>query len=152
MDIKELILIMKALSDETRLKIFNMLKDKKLDIKYVITLDTDSKFVLNTALNLVGAMAHPLNKPILNKKNNKVIYGYGIMQPRCSIDIEDTNRSLYSQIFAGIGGFDTYSAVVPNVYQDTFGEGSFVGKGIYDLEVFNILIWFYMIDFRLNYG
>ena len=56
------------------------------------------------------------------------------MQPRVGVDIEATNKSLYSQIFAGIGGFDTYSAVVPNVYQDTFGEGSFVGKGIYDLK------------------
>ena len=118
----------------------NTLYNNKLDIKYVITLDTDSKFVLNTALNLVGAMAHPLNKPVLNKKKNKVIYGYGIMQPRCSIDIEDTNRSLYSQIFAGIGGFDTYSRVVPNVYHDVFGEGSFVGKGIYDLEVFDKIL------------
>ena len=82
-------------------------------------------------------MAHPLNKPVLNKNNTKVIKGYGIMQPRVSVDIEATNKSLYSQIFAGIGGFDTYSAVVPNLYQDSFGEGSFVGKGIYDLEVFD---------------
>ena len=59
------------------------------------------------------------------------------MQPRVSLDIEATNKSLYSQIFAGIGGFDTYSAIVPNVYQDTFGEGSFIGKGIYDLKVFD---------------
>ena len=59
------------------------------------------------------------------------------MQPRVSVDIEATNKSLYSQIFAGIGGFDTYSAIVPNVYQDAFNEGSFVGKGIYDLEIFD---------------
>ena len=76
-------------------------------------------------------------QPVLNAKKTKVIRGYGIMQPRVSVDIEATNRSLYSQIFAGIGGFDTYSAVVPNVYQDSFQEGSFVGKGIYDLKVFN---------------
>ena len=118
----------------------NMLLDKDLDIKYVITLDTDSKFVLNTALNLVGAMAHPLNKPVLNKNKTKVVQGYGIMQPRVSIDIEDTNKSLYSQIFAGIGGFDTYTAIVPNVYQDNFGEGSFIGKGIYDLKVFDTVL------------
>lgn len=118
----------------------NMLDGKKLDIKYVITLDTDTKLVLNSALNLVGAMAHPLNKPVLNKKETKVIKGYGLMQPRVSVDIEATNKSLYSQIFAGIGGFDTYSAVVPNVYQDTFGEGSFVGKGIYDLKIFDKIL------------
>ena len=115
----------------------NMLHDNKLNVKYVITLDTDTRLVLNTALNLVGAMAHPMNRPVLNKEGTKVIKGYGIMQPRVSVDIEATNKSLYSQIFAGIGGFDTYSAIVPNVYQDLFKEGSFVGKGIYDLKVFD---------------
>ena len=123
--------------DEDKYFNANTLKDTNLDIKYVITLDADTKLVLNSALNLVGAMAHPMNKPVLNNKKTKVIQGYGIMQPRVSVDIEATNRSLYSQIFAGIGGFDTYSAVVPNVYQDAFQEGSFVGKGIYDLKVFN---------------
>ena len=118
----------------------NMLYDKKLNIKYVITLDTDTRLVLNTALNLVGCMAHPMNRPVLNKMETKVIKGYGLMQPRVSLDIEATNKSLYSQIFAGIGGFDTYSAVVPNVYQDSFDEGSFVGKGIYDLEIFDKLL------------
>ncbi len=120
-------------------KYFNMntLKDTNLGIKYVITLDTDTRLVLNTALNLVGCMAHPLNRPVLNKEGTKVIRGYGLMQPRVSVDIEATNKSLYSQIFAGIGGFDTYSSIVPNVYQDNFREGSFVGKGIYDLEVYD---------------
>ena len=123
--------------DEAKYYNVNMLHGNKLNIKYVITLDTDTKLVLNSALNLVGAMAHPLNRPVLNSKKTKVVRGYGIMQPRVSVDIEATNKSLYSQIFAGIGGFDTYSAVVPNVYQDCFQEGSFVGKGIYDLKVFN---------------
>ena len=118
----------------------NMLQGNTLNIKYVITLDTDTKLVLNSALNLVGAMAHPLNHPVLNKDGTKVIAGYGIMQPRVGLDIDSSNKSLYSQIFAGIGGFDTYTALVPNVYQDLFGEGSFVGKGIYDLELFNKIL------------
>ena len=117
--------------DEKKYFNANTLHGAKLGIKYVITLDTDTKLVLNSALNLVGAMAHPLNRPVLGKSEKKVVSGYGIMQPRVSVDIEATNRSLYSQIFAGIGGFDTYSAVTPNVYQDCFGEGSFVGKGIW---------------------
>ena len=125
--------------DENKYFNVNMLHGKNLGIKYVITLDTDTKLVLNSALNLVGAMAHPMNKPVFNEEKTKVIKGYGIMQPRVSVDIEATNKSLYSQIFAGIGGFDTYSAVVPNVYQDSFGEGSFIGKGIYDLKVFDTL-------------
>ena len=126
--------------DEEKYFNINMLHDHKLKIKYVITLDTDTKIVLNSALNLVGAMAHPMNKPVLNNKGTKVIQGYALMQPRVGVDIEATNKSLYSQIFAGIGGFDTYSAVVPNVYQDSFGEGSFVGKGIYNLEVFDEVV------------
>lgn len=113
---------------------------KKLNIKYVITLDTDTRLVLNTALNLIGAMDHPLNRPVLNKERTKVISGYGIMQPRVSVDIESTNKSLYSQVFAGVGGFDTYTAAVKNVYQDLFKEGSFIGKGIYDLEIFDKLL------------
>lgn len=131
-------ILLHQLDEDTEKTYFNvnMLHNHKLNIKYVITLDTDTRLVLNTALNLVGAMAHPLNRPILNKEGTKVIQGYGLMQPRVSVDIEATNKSLYSQIFAGIGGFDTYSAIVPNVYQDSFAEGSFVGKGIYDLEVF----------------
>ncbi|MBQ6323433.1 MAG: hypothetical protein IJI22_01200 [Bacilli bacterium] len=118
----------------------NMLHDNDLNIKYVITLDADTKLVLNSALNLVGAMAHPINRPVLNNNKTKVISGYGLMQPRVNVDIEATNKSLYSQIFAGIGGFDTYSAIIPNFYQDSFNEGSFIGKGIYDLEVFNTVL------------
>ena len=115
----------------------NTLGDFEEDVRYVITLDQDNRLVLNTALNLVGAMAHPMNHPVLNKEGTKVVRGYALMQPRVSLDIEATNKSLYSQIFAGIGGFDTYSAIVPNIYQDAFGEGSFIGKGIYDVGVFD---------------
>lgn len=113
--------------------------DKK--IKYIIPIDTDTKLVLNSLLNLIGCMAHPLNQPILNKDNLKVIRGYAIMQPRMNIDIESTNTSLYSQVFAGIGGFDTYSVLVPNINQDLFFEGSFAGKGIYDLEIFDKVLY-----------
>lgn len=132
-------LLLKKMSKEDQKHWYfaNTLGDINEDIRYVITLDEDNRLVLNTALNLVGAMAHPMNHPVLNKEETKVVKGYALMQPRVSLDIEATNKSLYSQVFAGIGGFDTYSAIVPNVYQDTFGEGSFVGKGIYDLEVFD---------------
>jgi cyclic beta-1,2-glucan synthetase len=108
-----------------------------IDIKYVITLDTDTKLVLNTALKLIGAMAHPMNKPILSKDKKKVTSGYGIMQPRISIDVEVTNKSKYSQLFAGLGGLDIYTTACFDLYQDVFDEGSFVGKGIYDLKIFD---------------
>ena len=106
-------------------------------IKYVITLDTDTELILGAAPKLVGLMAHPLNTPVLNKDKTKVEKGYGIVQPRIGIDIESTNASSYSQLIAGIGGLDVYSSIVPNLYQDSFGEGSFWGKGIYDLEIYN---------------
>lgn len=112
----------------------------KKKIKYVITLDQDTEIVLNTAEKMVGLMAHPSNKAVLSKNKDKVISGYGIVQPRVSVDIESTNKSSYSQLIAGIGGFDIYSSIVPNFYQDVFQEGSFVGKGIYDLEVFETVI------------
>ena len=136
-------LLLKQMSLKDQVKNYNVhtFDDFDVDIKYVITLDTDTKLVLNTALNLVGAMSHPLNKPILNKNRTRVIKGYALMQPRVSVDIEATNKSLYSQIFAGIGGFDTYGAIVPNIQQDLFNEGSFVGKGIYDLRTFDELLY-----------
>ena len=109
----------------------------KEDIKYVITLDADTELILGAAPKLVGLMSHPLNAPVLNKDKTKVAKGYGIVQPRIGIDIESTNASSYSQLIAGIGGLDVYSSIVPNLYQDAFGEGSFWGKGIYDLEVYN---------------
>jgi cyclic beta-1,2-glucan synthetase len=135
-------LLLHKMSKEDEHKYFNAntLSNFKEHIKYVITLDTDTKLVLNTALNLVGAMDHPMNRVVLNSSETKVIRGYGLMQPRVSVDIEATNRSLYSQIFAGIGGFDTYSATVPNLYQDAFQDGSYVGKGIYDLEAFDKIL------------
>ena len=112
----------------------------KSDIKYVLTIDVDTELVLNNVLLLVGTMAHPLNKPVLNKDKTKVINGYGLIQPRISINIESTNKSIYSQLVAGIGGFDVYSSVIPNFYQDVFKEGSFVGKGIYDLKIFETIL------------
>ena len=116
---------------------FNNFKHK---IKYVITLDVDTQLILNSALKLVGTMAHPINKPILNEEKTKVIKGYGILQPKISVDVESTNQSLFSQIYAGIGGLDPYSTIVPNFYQDVFSEGSFIGKGIYDLEVYQTIL------------
>lgn len=107
------------------------------NIKYVITLDADTNLVLNSAKPLIGAMAHILNVPVINQGKTKVIDGYGIIQPRIGIDIESTNKSIFTKIFAGKGGVDVYSNAVSDIYQDNFNEGIFTGKGIYDLQVFN---------------
>ena len=106
-------------------------------IKYVITLDADTKLLLNTALKLVGTMIHPMNRPVLADDKKSVKDGYAIMQPRISIDVEVTNKSKFSQLFAGLGGLDIYVTKTFDLYQDVFNEGSFTGKGIYDLAVFD---------------
>jgi uncharacterized membrane protein YoaK (UPF0700 family) len=105
-------------------------------ITYIITLDMDTELVLYSAFKLIGAMAHPMNHPILSADGKKVISGYGIMQPRINVDVEVTNKSRYAQMFAGLGGLDVYTTASFEVYQDIFNEGSFVGKGIYHLETF----------------
>ena len=129
-----------SLTDKEKHVYVETISEIKVKFKYVIPLDTDTDLILNAAQKLVGLMAHPMNVPILNKTKTKVVRGYGMVQPRLSIDIEDTNESRYSQLMAGIGGFDVYSPMVPNFYQDVFKEGSFQGKGIYDLEVFDTVL------------
>lgn len=105
-------------------------------ITFVITLDTDTELVLYSAQKLIGAMAHPLNRAILSADGRRVDSGYGIMQPRVNVDVEVTNKSRYAQLFAGLGGLDVYTTASFELYQDIFNEGSFCGKGIYDLKVF----------------
>lgn len=106
-------------------------------IKYVITLDADTNLVLNSGLELIGAMSHILNEPILNEKKDIVIKGHGIMQPRVGIDLKSSRKSIFTKIFAGAGGTDSYTNAISDIYQDNFEEGIFTGKGIYDLEVFS---------------
>lgn len=105
-------------------------------IKYIITLDSDTKLPIDTAKKLIGTISHPLNKAVVDEKKNIVSEGYGIIQPRISIDIESSNKSFFTRIFAGQGGIDPYSTAVSDIYQDLFGEGIFTGKGIYNLHAF----------------
>ena len=112
-------------------------KDCIPKIKYVITLDADTDLILNSAFELVGAMAHILNKPIIDEEKNIVTEGYGIIQPRIGINLDITYKTLFTQIFAGAGGIDSYTNAISDLYQDNFGEGIFTGKGIYDLKVFS---------------
>lgn len=105
-------------------------------IRFIITLDTDTELVLYSAQKLIGAMAHPLNQAVLSPDGRRVDRGYGIMQPRVNVDVEVTNKSRYAQLMAGLGGLDVYTTASFELYQDIFNEGSFCGKGIYDLRVF----------------
>jgi cyclic beta-1,2-glucan synthetase len=135
-------LILNKLSKEEKDKYFRCqtFDNFNIPIKYVITLDADTKVVLNTALKLIGAMAHPMNRPVLSEDGKSVVSGYAIMQPRISVDVPVTNKSKYSQLFAGLGGLDIYVRASFDLYQNVFNEGSFTGKGIYDLEVFDKIL------------
>ena len=86
--------------------------------------------------SLVGAAIHPLNQPGIDPATNRVTYGYGILQPRVSISLGSASRSKFVEIFSGYTGIDPYTTAVSDVYQDLFGEGSFIGKGIYDVDAF----------------
>ncbi len=106
------------------------------NIKYIITLDSDTNLTLNSGLELIGAMGHVLNKPVIGK-SGIVCEGYGIMQPRVGVGLLETRKSLFTQIYANDGGVDLYANAISDIYQDNFGEGIYTGKGIYDLKVFS---------------
>ncbi len=105
-------------------------------IRYVITLDTDTQLPRDAARQLVGTMAHPLNEPILDPVHNRVVDGYSILQPRVAVSLPSASKSRYARLFSGEPGIDPYTRAVSDVYQDVFQEGSFIGKGIYDVDAF----------------
>ncbi|MDN0108102.1 glucoamylase family protein [Yersinia rochesterensis] len=107
------------------------------DVRYVITLDADTRLPRDAALRLIGKMAHPLNRPRFSADQQRVVDGYGILQPRVTLALPmGKGSSLYQWVFSGPGGMDPYAAAVSDVYQDIFGEGSYTGKGIYDVDAF----------------
>lgn len=105
-------------------------------IRYVITLDTDTQLPRDTARQLVGTMAHPLNHPVYDSTRGCICEGYGILQPRVAINLPSAGRSRFAKLFSGDPGIDPYTRSVSDVYQDVFQEGSFIGKGIYDVDAF----------------
>ena len=105
-------------------------------VKYVITLDTDTQLPRDAARQFVAAMAHPLNRPQYDPAAQRVTAGYGILQPRVAVSLPGTNRSRYARLNASEPGIDPYTRAVSDVYQDLFGEGSFIGKGIYEVDAF----------------
>ena len=107
-------------------------------VKFVITLDTDTQLPRDAARQLVGAMAHPLNAALFDESGNTsreiVTSGHGILQPRVAVSLLGTSRSRYARLYGGEPGIDQYTRTVSDVYQDAFDEGSFIGKGIYDVD------------------
>ena len=107
---------------------------------YIITLDSDTQLPRDSAKKLVGSMSHILNRPQIDKGKKRVVRGYGLMQPRVSISTLSANKTVFSKIFSGETGLDTYTTAVSDVYQDVFGEGIFTGKGIYHIDTFNEML------------
>jgi len=109
-------------------------------IQYVITLDTDTQLPRDAARTLIGNIAHPLNRPVYDANRKRVVEGYAILQPRASISLTSAGQSRFSKLFSGEAGIDPYTREVSDVYQDVFGEGSFIGKGIYDVDAFRLAV------------
>jgi cyclic beta-1,2-glucan synthetase len=106
-------------------------------IRYVITLDADTRLPRGAAAKLIGTMAHPLNQARFDSELSRVVEGYGIVQPRVTPSLPlDSTESIFQRIFSGPSGVDPYASAISDVYQDLFQEGSYTGKGIYDLDIY----------------
>ncbi len=107
------------------------------DVRYVITLDSDTRLPRDTVRRLIGKMAHPLNRPRFDAAAGRVVEGYAVLQPRVTPSLPvGSEGSLFQRVFSSMGGIDPYAGAVSDVYQDLFGEGSYTGKGIYDIDAF----------------
>ncbi len=106
-------------------------------IRYCITLDSDTHLPRDAARRLIGVIEHPLNRPRFDPKLRRVVEGYGILQPRVSVTLASAAGSPFARAYAGHTGVDPYTTAVSDTYQDLFGEGSFTGKGLYDVDAFS---------------
>ncbi len=107
------------------------------DVRYVITLDSDTKLPRETVRRLIGKLAHPLNQPRFDPATGRVVEGYAVLQPRVTPSLPvGREGSLFQRVFSSMNGIDPYDAAVSDVYQDLFGDGSYAGKGIYDIDAF----------------
>ncbi|MGH9617959.1 MAG: glucoamylase family protein, partial [Acidobacteriaceae bacterium] len=109
-------------------------------MRYVLTLDSDTKLPRDSVQRMVGAMAHPLNRAILDPQSRIVTQGYGIMQPRVGIAVHSVARSRLAAIYSGQTGFDIYTRAISDVYQDLYGEGIFTGKGLYEIQILHAVL------------
>ena len=113
-------------------------RPRRPDVRYVVTLDADTRLPREAARRLVGTIAHPLNRPTFDARPAGSIDGYGVLQPRMTptLPAEARGGSIFQRLFSGPAGIDPYASAVSDVYQDLFGEGSYTGKGIYDVDAF----------------
>ena len=106
------------------------------EVRYCITLDSDTRLPRDAARQLIGIITHPLNRPTFDPKAGRVTDGYGILQPRISVTFTSAAGSLFARLYSGHTGVDPYTTAVSDTYQDLFGEGIFTGKGLYDVDAF----------------
>lgn len=110
-------------------------------VRYVVTLDSDTQLPPGSLCELVGVAAHPHNRPRLDARRRRVDAGYGILQPRISMPLPAPREvTRFHWLFAGQCGIDPYSAASSEVYQDLFGEGSFSGKGLLDVQAVHAVL------------
>jgi cyclic beta-1,2-glucan synthetase len=128
---------LRGATDTTFLPIGDRIPVMPHGVRYVITLDADTRLPRGAAKRLVGKMAHPLNRPTLDPHSCQVVEGYAVLQPRVTPSLPTGREgSLFQRVFSSANGIDPYAAAVSDVYQDLFGEGSYSGKGIYDVDIF----------------
>jgi cyclic beta-1,2-glucan synthetase len=133
----ELNRLLRGAADTTFMSIAGRAPCVPTDVRYVITLDADTRLPRDAALRLIGKMAHPLNRPKFCAAGQRVVDGYAILQPRVTPSLPVGHEgSFYQRVFSGPGGLDPYASAVSDVYQDLFDEGSYTGKGIYDVDAF----------------
>ncbi len=118
------------------LKVLTGDRENLAGVRYVITLDGDTSLNVGAARELIGAMLHPLNRPRIDPKRRIVTSGYGLLQPRVGVELSAANKSQFSRIFAGQGGVDPYGGACSDVYHDLFDQGTFTGKGIFEVDAF----------------
>ena len=123
--------------------------ERLADVRYVITLDSDTQLPQGSAARLIATMAHPLNRPVIDPKRRVVRSGYAVIQPRVSTSLPSATATLFSRLFTNPVGTDPYTTAVSDVYQDMTGEGSYLGKGIYDPKVFQQVLGGRFPDGRL---
>ena len=135
--LQELNRLLRGATDTTFVAVAEDLSRPPSEVRYVITLDADTRLPRDAAMRLVGKMGHPLNHPIFDRASGRVVAGYAILQPRVTPSLPLGDRgSIFLRTYAGDAGMDPYAAAASDVYQDLFGEGSFTGKGIYDIDAF----------------
>jgi cyclic beta-1,2-glucan synthetase len=118
-------------------------------IRYVITLDADTQLPREAAERLIGTLAHPLNQPRIDPEQKRVSAGYGVLQPRISLSLPGSKKSLFARTYAHSAGLDPYTTAVSDTYQDLFASGSFTGKGIYDVDTFEAVVGHTFPDSRI---